>query len=200
MTALRHLTLSRNELGAAGAAALAPLQHLTTLHTLCLSSNNLEAAGATALAQWLHHLTALRSLDQSAHARPPTMSGAQAGGGGSQKGQCNHCSNKGIMKQCSKCHTWVLICLYEHSLQWGMHLVVLVCLYAHSRQWGMHLVTHTLFRFTQSRIDPHMGGVRSCYTTEGDGAYHLTDMFHQGDVLRAELSEAGLERAQESVP
>ena len=89
MTALRHLTLSRNELGAAGAAALAPLQHLTTLHTLCLSSNNLEAAGATALAQWLHHLTALRSLDQSAHARPPTMSGAQAGGGGSQKGQCN---------------------------------------------------------------------------------------------------------------
>jgi len=62
LTNLRELDLSCNEIGDAGAEALAKSPHLTNLRELDLSSNELGDAGAAALAL-SPHLTNLRVLN-----------------------------------------------------------------------------------------------------------------------------------------
>ena len=66
LAGLVALDLKYNDLGSAGAEALAKSPHLTNLRELNLSSNGIGEAGAKALAQ-SPHLTNLRELDLTAN-------------------------------------------------------------------------------------------------------------------------------------
>ena len=70
LSQLAHLSLSSNDVGSPGAAALAPaLGRLTALTTLCVSNNNFSPDDMAHLAPALARLPHLESLFLTTHVR-----------------------------------------------------------------------------------------------------------------------------------